>query len=60
MCCNICIDLENGKLTREEADRHFREMVYISDEYSEETEHYLDAGIENEKKLIEESKKKDE
>lgn len=58
--CNICLDLEKGKLTREEADRHFREMVLIGDEYSEESEHYLDAGIENERILIEESKKKDE
>lgn len=41
--CNICIDLENGKLTAEEASRAAREMVLtVDNEYSEEMDHYLD------------------
>lgn len=51
--CNICLDLENGKLTVEEARRASFEMVLsVEDEYSEEMNHYLDlyAKMEEEEK----------
>ena len=54
------MDLEKGKLTREEADRAFREMLLVDGEYVENSEHYLDACIANAEELIKESKKKDE
>lgn len=53
--CNICIDLENGKLTADEASRAAREMVLtVDDEYGKEMEHYLDVFSK-----LEEDKKKD-
>jgi len=53
--CQICINIENGRLTAEEALRAAREMVLTTeDEYSEEMEHYLDVFA----KLEEEDEKK--
>jgi hypothetical protein len=54
--CNICYALEKEQLTRKEADSAFREMLLVNGEYAEESEHYLDAGLENLKKMIDESK----
>ena len=52
--CNICIDLENGRLTVEEAKRAAQEMALtVDNEYGEEMEHYLDVfskAEEDEKK----------
>jgi hypothetical protein len=53
--CQICLDLDNGRLTVEEAKRAAREMVLtVDDEYGEEMEHYLDIFA----KLEEEDEKK--
>jgi hypothetical protein len=56
--CLICADLEKGKLTRLEADNAFREMLLTDGEYGENSEHYLEAGIDNLEELAEESRKK--
>jgi polyhydroxyalkanoate synthesis regulator phasin len=37
--------MEKGKLTKDEARRAFGEMIQVGDEYSEESEHYLDVAI---------------
>jgi len=43
--CFICIDMEKGKLTKDEARRAFGEMIQVGDEYTEESEHYLDVAL---------------
>lgn len=52
--CQLCLDMEKGKLTPDEIRRAFGEMIMVKGEYEEESEHYLDVLI----KLDEEEKDK--